>query len=218
MAIEVTSVTHAPGTKVWEQERRDVWNDTLKTARDIGRVRLNHSRLNVFSSLAEGDKVDHFRFQVASRGKLRIGVYRDSETRIEILNKRGRVIADSKEGTGRHHERFLRMVGDGEIFEAGDYYVRVSRLDSRETTPERPFAVQLQIGTDVKNDFDTTEYEAKGDKPAITSRDPTAGAMPSAAVIGGGWLSDMLNAGMEFFNKVTRPLINSLLGGRNNLP
>ena len=95
MAIEATSVTHAPGTKVWEQKRRDLWHDTLRTARDIGRVRLNHSRLNVFSSLAEGDQVDHFKFQVASRGKLRIGVFRDSETRFEILNNRGRVIADS---------------------------------------------------------------------------------------------------------------------------
>lgn len=214
MTIEATSVTHAAGTKVWEQERRDVWHDTLRTARDIGRVRLNHSRLNVFSSLAEGDKVDHFKFQVASRGKLRFGLYTDTETRFEILNKRGRVIADSKEGTGRHLERFQRLIGDGEIFEAGDYYVRVSRLDQKETTPARPYAVQLQIGTVVKHDYDTTEYNAKGDKPALTADDPTAGAMPSAAVTGAGLLFDMLTAGMNFLSKLTSPLTNSLFGGK----
>lgn len=214
MTIEATSVTHAAGTKVWEQERRDVWHDTLRTARDIGRVRLNHSRLNVFSSLAEGDKVDHFKFQVASRGTLRFGLFTDTSTRFEILNKRGRVIADSKEGTGRHLERFQRMIGGGEFFEPGDYFIRVSRLDQKETTPERPYAVQLQIGTVVKNDYDTTEFNAKGDKPALTSDDPTAGAMPNAAVTGGGLLFDMLTAGMNLFSKLTAPLTGSLFGDK----
>ena len=217
MTIEATSVTHDPGTKVWEQKRRDLWHDTLRTARDIGRVRLNHSRLNVFSSLAEGDQVDHFKFQVASRGKLRIGVFRDSETRFEILNNRGRVIADSKEGTGRLLERFLRMVGDGEKFKPGDYYLRVSRLDPKKTTDKRAYAVQLQMGPDVKNDFDTTEFNAKGDKPALPSVDLTAGAMPSAAVTGAGFLFDMLTAGMNSFSTVTRPLISFLFGGKNLL-
>ncbi len=214
MAIEATSVTHAAGTKVWEQERRDVWHDTLRTARDIGRVRLNHSRLNVFSSLEEGDKVDNFKFHVASRGKLKFGLYTDASTRFEILNKRGRVIADSKEGTGRLLERFQRMIGGGEIFEPGDYYVRVSRLDPRETTPARPYAVQLQIGTVVKHEYDTTEFNAKGDKPALTSDDLTAGAMPSASVVGGGLLFNMLSAGMDFLSKITAPLTGSLFGDK----
>lgn len=217
MTIDATSVTHAAGTKVWEQERRDVWRDTLKTARDIGRVRLNYSRLNVFSSLSEGDKEDHFKFQVASRGKLRLGLYNDDQTRIQILNKQGRVIADSKQGTGRHLERFQRMTGDGEIFEAGDYYLRVSRLDQKETTPERPYGVQLQIGTVVKHDYDTTEYKAKAAKPGDLTVDyPTAGAMPNAATTGGSLLFGMLTDGVIYLSKLLNPLTDFLFGGGNN--
>lgn len=168
--------------KTWSHEGRDVAIDTLRSSRDIGQVRLNHSRLNVFSSLAEGDKEDNFKFQVASKGTLRLGLNIDSETRVQVFNARGRVVADSNEDTGRLYERFQRMSEQGgDTFDKGYYYIKVSRSDSKETTPERPYTMQLQMGDTFKNDYEVMEYKAKkakyGDAVVL---DLTTGANPSA--------------------------------------
>ena len=68
-----------PQIQVFGHEGRDVHNDSLKTARDIGRVRLDHSRLNVFSFLAKGDTEDNYKFTVDSTGRLRLGTWRDAD-------------------------------------------------------------------------------------------------------------------------------------------
>jgi len=201
-----------PAIKVFEHEGRDVHNDTLKTARNLGRVRLNHSRLNVFSYLAEGDKEDHFKFNVDSTGGLRLGTWRDAGTRFQFYNDRGRLIADSKPGTGRAYDKYIRMVGaakGGEPFEPGEYFIRVSRLKNGETTPERPYSMQLQMGNTVLRDYDTKEYEAKALKPGdIKPFDPTEGALPTGAALQGGLMSNVLTDGGNYLKLITDKAFN----------
>ena len=185
----------AAQVQVFERKTRDVLEDILLNARDIGRVRLQSTRLNVFSALSEGDKEDNFKFAVDSRGNLRLGMNADEETRIQILNKRRRVIADSKEGMGRVSERFERLLSsEGEPLEPGGYYIKVSRLKARDTESEHNYSLQLHMGSGFKRDFDTIEFAAKsgqGTPPSV--RVPATVSMAEGA-------ANMLAAGMVRFS------------------
>jgi len=203
-----------PSIQVFEHEGRDVQKDTLKTARDVGRVRLNHTRLNVFTYLAEGDKEDHYKFKIDSEGGLRLGTWRDAGTRIQFLSDQGRVFADSKQGTGREHEKYLRIIGGakgGEPFKPGTYFIKVSRWKDGETTPERAFSLQIQMGETVLRDFDTKEYEALEVKPGdIPPYDPTEGANQTGASIQGALMVNAMVVGSNYLKDINNKVLNLL--------
>ena len=58
--------------KSWAKSSSDVYNDTIKTARDMGNLRLNYSRLNMITTLSENETEDWFSFKSLSKGKLRL--------------------------------------------------------------------------------------------------------------------------------------------------
>ncbi len=160
---------------------------------------MQSTRLNVFSALGEGDKEDNFKFAVDSRGNLRLGMNTDAETRIQILDKSRRVIADSKEGMGAASERFQRLVStEGEPLKIGDYYIKVTRLKARDTESEHNYSLQLHMGSGFKRDFDTIEYKAipgqQGTPPSI--RTPAAVSMAEGA-------ADLLAVGRRRFSILT---------------
>lgn len=188
------------GAKVFGKEVRDVTNDTWTVARDIGQVRLQHSRLNVLTSLTAGsDQQDHFKFRVASPGPLRLGGWNEETVRIQLLDDRGRVIADSSEDAGRRaKEAFARLTSDEgqEDFQPGQYIIRVSRLEGDDGMKEKPYALQLRMGEEIKHDYDTTEVAAK---PAVTPvagvtlpDDPLAGAQATPATLAAQAIGSML--------------------------
>jgi len=198
--------------KVFEREGRDVHTDTFKTARDVGRVRLNYSRLNIFTYLAEGDKEDNFKFNVDSIGGLRLGVWRDSETRIQFFTEQGRLIADSSKENRIENEKYTRIIGGvkgGEPFEPGTYFIKASRLKAGDTTTERPFSLQIQMGQTVLKDFDTKEYDALELKPGeIQPFDLTKGALKTSAAIQGSMMLDVMSAGSQYLKDINNKVLN----------
>src|SRR6185369_3365876 len=54
-------------TRDFQKNTNDVTMDNRMTARDIGTLRHDKSRLNVFSALTPGDTVDFFSFKMASK-------------------------------------------------------------------------------------------------------------------------------------------------------
>mgnify|MGYP000334812445 CR=1 FL=1 len=90
----------------FQKDTRDVKVDTNATARDIGRLQENTSRLNLFSSLGKGDSVDIYRFKVVTTAQTTIGVLNESQEqeeklRFQVFNKAsGRLVADSGEKDG----------------------------------------------------------------------------------------------------------------------
>lgn len=206
------------GPKVWSKEGRDVnGEDSLRTARLIGTVRLEHSRLNVFSSISKGEKEDNFAFKVASKGPLRMGKKIDSETRLEFFNGSKRIIASNDPKSGRLYDKYIQMVSpEGTQMDRGNYFMKFSRVDPNNTSKELPYTAQLQMGTGFKNDFETIEYEAKplqpGEVPATT--DLTSGGMPSASTLMGQGISTMLNDAMANFGKMLSGAASLLFGGR----
>jgi len=205
------------GAQVWESKKRDLINDNLKTAREIGRVRMNNARLNVFSSLSAGDKVDNFKFHVDSTGELKLADFREGEARFQVLNKMGRVIADSDENTRLHYQKFQQMQSpDGAKWKPGEYYIKVIRED-RNIDTKIPYSIQLQMGTEVKNDYDTIEYEAPAPEPGAPAIAEDAGPQVdgSASTQGGAMLAGMLVAGLNYIDDMMNSAVELLFGAGN---
>lgn len=210
---------NAGGPKIWTREGRDVNTaDNFQTARLIGTVRLEHSRLNAFSSISVGETEDNFKFKVASRGPLRLGKNMEEDNlRVQVYNGSKRIIADSDPTAGRKYDRYLEMISDkGSTADRGNYYIRISRIDSDDTSADSNYTFQLQMGTQVKNDYETIEYKAKELKPGEMppTIDPTAGAVPSASTLMGQGLSAMLDDAMANFGKMLSGAASILFGGR----
>ena len=151
-----------PKLKVWERNTRDIPLETRQQARYLGGVKLNNSRLNAFSSLKKGDVEDFFSFKSYSRGPLRLGKNDDPYLRVELMDTRGKVIADSDANSGKLFEKFLEFNGDGVDVEPADFYVRVSRLEGDANSSEHSYSIQLSMGDEVRHDFDTIEAAYTG--------------------------------------------------------
>ncbi len=173
------------GTQVQEfqKDSRDVKIDNNATARDIGRLQQNTSRLNLFSSLsANGDSVDVYRFKVITTAKTTIGVLNESQEaegklRFQVFNKAtGRVIADSAEDTGEAKQAWESLRDGNFELNSGDYVLRVSRTNNigPDRNAEFSYALQLSQGT-YKSDYDTIERAARD------TDDPFGGAGVSEA-------------------------------------
>ena len=194
MAIEPYRAIQ-PDIKTWSKKTRDIHHEKLSDARDIGAVRINNSRLNVFSSLKKGDEVDHFKFDVQSNGKVRLGMTDNPELRVEILNSKKKIIADGDANSGdKLFKKFLEMNENGIDMEKGTYYVRISRKSTDPNKTEYSYSVQLSMGNTYINDYDT------GENPPVKSYDPLKAAM-GGAVASGRVLSlqsttNLLSAGM----------------------
>ncbi len=70
--VSSVSDTTASYAKVWEKTSIDIYDESISNARDIGQARLNYSRLNVVTTLSKNEREDWFKFNVVSRGKLRL--------------------------------------------------------------------------------------------------------------------------------------------------
>jgi hypothetical protein len=166
----------------FQKDSRDVKVDTNATARDIGRLQENTSRLNVFSALSSGgDSVDVYRFKVITTAKTTIGVLNESQDvegklRYQVFNKAtGRIVADSgDDGEARQNWEALR---DGNFeLNSGDYVLRVSRATNVGPDRDKEFSYALQINQGTyKRDYDTIERAARD------TDDPFGGAGVSEA-------------------------------------
>ena len=178
MAILIPGVkAPAPSVSVWSRKTTDVPMEKLSDARELGAVRLNNSRLNVFSSLHDAkDKVDHFKFWVQSTGKTRLGMPDDPFLRVELLDKRGKVLADSDANSGDElFKKYLEFNEGGLELKKEKYYLRVSRNADAPQDEEKRYSLQLSMGDGLRNDYDTAE------RPAVGTYDPIQAAMDNAA-------------------------------------
>lgn len=167
----------------FQKDVRDVKVDTNATARDIGRLQENTSRLNLFSSLsANGDSVDVYRFKVITTAKTTIGVLNESQdmegkVRFQVFNKAtGRIVADSAEDAGEAKTNWEALRDGNFELNSGDYVIRVSRTSNvgPDRNAEFSYALQLSQGS-YKSDYDTIE------RAALDTDDPYGGSGVSEA-------------------------------------
>lgn len=152
----------------FQKDTRDVKIDNNATARDIGRLQQNTTRLNVFSSLSKGDSVDVYRFKVVTTAKTTFGLLNAAQTdegklRFQIFNKAtGRIVADSGEDSGEAKQNWEALRDGAFELKSGDYLLRVSRTTNvgPERDAEFSYALQLSQGL-FRDDFDTIERAAR---------------------------------------------------------
>jgi hypothetical protein len=166
----------------FQKDTRDVKFDSKATARDIGQLKQNETRLNLFSSLSNGDAVDIYRFKVSTTAETTFSILNATEEdegklRFQILNKAsGRVVADSDAKSGDAHTTFEALRDGTFELPQGDYLLRVSRAHDvgEERKAEYSYAIQMHQGLYSK-DYDTIERAAR------STDDPYGGASVSEA-------------------------------------
>jgi hypothetical protein len=152
----------------FQKETRDVQFESSATARNIGVLKKNQSRLNVFSSLSSGDAVDGFQFRVTSKTATTFSVLNaakedEEKLRFQIYYKStGRLLADSDPKAGTANTVYQAMRDGIFEMETGDYVLRVSRANDigNERSKEFSYAIQLSQGL-FSQDFDTIERAAR---------------------------------------------------------
>lgn len=201
MALEIQDFLiqqRAKSVKVFEHKGRDLYDDTMKSARNLGDARIGHSRLNLFTSLAVGDSEDNFKFKVPTEGPLRLGLWPKDGVRIEFMNSRGKLIADS-EGTGRFLQKYKDIETSKERISPGEYFIRITRAKDSPTNKEIPYSLQIQVGSQSRQDFDTTEYIADPKKKGEVF-DPTPQGVPTANTRQSEMIAQMLGNGLNNMN------------------
>ena len=166
----------------FQKDTRDVKFDSNATARDIGQLKQNETRLNLFSSLSKGDSVDIYRFKVSTKAETTFSILNATEEdegkiRFQIFNKAtGRVIADSDSKAGEAKANFEALRDCTFELPQGDYLLRVSRAHDvgADHGKEFSYAIQMKQGLYTK-DYDTVERSAR------STDDPYGGASVSEA-------------------------------------
>lgn len=188
------------------------------TARDVGTLRQNDSRLNVFSSLAQGNAADFFSFKVATTGQTHFSVLtadqsEEQNLRFQILNRdSGTVVADSAADAGDAKKTYDQLKNGTYQLQSGNYVLRISRQDNSvaNRSTSYNYAVQLTQGTYTK-DFDTIAKDPqKGADPfgldANSSTDSLTASLGSAVT----FLQSLPPIGTSATDKLNGVLINSL--------
>jgi hypothetical protein len=162
--IEQTKINNSGSVREFQKETNDVKIDNNMTARDIGILRKNDSRLNLFSSLSAGDNADVFKFRVTNTANTKLGILIADPTdkeqfRVQIFSKSsGLLIADNDPSAGDAYEAYKKLEAGTFELKQGDYIARASRIPGKDpqSKNEIQYAIQLTQGL-YKNDYDTVE-------------------------------------------------------------
>ncbi|MBP2308863.1 hypothetical protein GBZ48_08885 [Azospirillum melinis] len=178
-------------------------------ATSIGTLIKDTSRLNVFSSLASNDPADFYKFNVPTSGAVTLGTVGDAGVRLQLMDRSGKVVADSNKDAGASYDAFQKLKSGQMTLDKGDYTLRVARDKDVPVKDAKSYGVQLRMGNYSK-DYDTiAKQPAKGDNPfggntklqslASILGAGSASLNPSAMLLGGsggsyGGRGSLLNA------------------------
>lgn len=203
----------------YEKTTYDVQIDNNMTARDIGVLRENDTRLSLFSSLSTGDKVDVYRMRVATTGLTTIGSLigeaEDKDSlRIQIFSKSsGTLIADNDVDAGDARKNYLLLTQGALELQQGDYAIRVSRIDGVDPSAQKSiqYAIQFVQGG-YKRDFDTVEQGKNSDADAygFTGLSASTNALIDGLSSGYSFISNLSPIGTSATSKLSGVLYDSL--------
>ncbi|BAI76611.1 hypothetical protein AZL_e02660 (plasmid) [Azospirillum sp. B510] len=138
---------------------------TAPFATNIGTLVKDTSRLNVFSSLASNDPVDFYKFSVPTAGAASLGTVGDAGVRLQLMDRGGKVLADSNKDAGAAYDAFQKLKSGQMTLDKGDYTLRVARDKDVPVKDAKSYGVQLRMGGYSK-DYDTiAKQPAKADNP-----------------------------------------------------
>jgi hypothetical protein len=157
----------------------DVAVDNAQSARFIGYLKPGESRITLVSQIVakDKDKTDNFYFTMTKAGTAGLSLDADPDVRVELVNKQGRVLADSAASDGSALKTAYDNLQSSKMDLArGDYYVRVSRNSGSSRSENLSYNLQFNAGlTGAKYKEDYTTVEA-GQKASSTVRSGTLDA------------------------------------------
>jgi hypothetical protein len=152
----------------FQKDTRDAKFESNATARNIGVLKKDQTRLNVFSSLSSGDSVDGFQFRVTSKTATTFSVLNaskedEAKLRFQVYYKSsGRLLADSDEKAGAANTVYQAMRDGIFEMETGDYVLRVTRTDNNGSDRNKEFSYAIQLSQGLySQDYDTIERAAR---------------------------------------------------------
>jgi len=199
----------------FQKDTRDVKFESSATARNIGVLKKDETRLNVFSLLSSGDAVDGFQFRVTTKTATTFSVLKDeTKLRFQIYYKStGRILADSDAKAGAAHTVYEAMRDGRFEIETGDYILRVSRADNTgsERTKEYSYAIQLSQGL-YSRDYDTIERAARDtdDPYGIGNVSEATTTLTSSIASSVSFIQSLPRIGTSATDKLMGLIINSI--------
>lgn len=202
-----TADTGAKGkVQEYEQSVAKSATNTAPFATNIGTLIKDNSRLNVFSSLASNDPADFYKFSVVAKGNATIGTVGDAGVRVQLMDRQGKVVADSNKDSGSAYDAFKKMQKGELELDKGDYTVRVARDKDVPVKDAKSYGVQFRMGSYSK-DYDTI------------AKQPAQGSNPFGGNTKLQGLAAMLNGGSSSTASSALSLLgsNGSYGGRGSL-
>jgi len=202
----------------FQKTSNDLKVDNRMTARNVGVLRHDQSRLNVISALSKDDTADFFTFKMAKGAEAKFGLMTndgkdEKSLRFQFLNKSsGAVIADSDPGSGKAKLAYDQLKQGKFKLEAGDYVLRITRQDDSKPNLKNDYSYAVQLSSGLyKNDFDTIEQtvDPKQDPFGITmsgSVTTLTGSLGSAV----SYIQSLPRIGTAATDKLNGLLLNSV--------
>ncbi len=155
--VSVSSTARVQG---FSKQTNDVYNDSPQTARSVGTLKKNTTRLNVISGLSKTDRVDYFSFKTQGTiDNIGLGIASGGDAiQVQILGTNGqKVIADNSSNATTDQKKAYADAQAGKLkLDAGTYYLRITRGKATPSSATPTYIVQLSAGT-YTQDYDTTE-------------------------------------------------------------
>jgi len=169
--IAALGASAASNVQEFEKTTNDVLYDNNATARSIGQLRLNTTRLNVISALSPKDAADVFTFTASTSGQTKLGLLvndptvtdpiKDSsgDVRVQVFGQGKGLVADSDPNSGAAYKNYQALKAGTFNLSAGHYSIRMSRADGIDPQNKNTYnyAVQLTQGTTYSQDYTVTE-------------------------------------------------------------
>lgn len=203
----------------FQKNSRDVRFESTATARNIGVLKKDQTRLNVFSALSAGDAVDGFQFRVTTKTATTFSVLNASKEdegklRFQIYYKSsGRLLADSDPKAGAANTVYQAMLDGTFEIEKGDYILRVSRADNlgADRSKEFSYAIQLSQGL-YSQDYDTIERAARptDDPYGIGNVSDATTSLTSSIASSVSFIQSLPKIGTSATSKLMGLIINSV--------
>lgn len=169
--IAALSASASGNVQEFEKTSQDVLYDNNATARQIGQLSLNSTRLNVISALSKNDQVDTFSFNASTSGNTKFSILvndpsnpnpladSSGKVRVQIFAKGKGLVADSDATAGVANDNYKALKNGTFSLSSGQYVIRVTRAAGNDPSAKSPYnyAIQMTQGTKYTKDFTTTE-------------------------------------------------------------
>ncbi len=168
-AKQATDAKPSGEVQEYEQTVRKSALNASAFSTNVGTLVKDTSRLNVLSSLAANDPADFYKFSVTTAGEAALGRVGDTGVRVQLMDKQGKIIADSNTDAGATYDAYKKFEAGNLTLDRGDYTLRVSRDKGVPAKDEKNYGLQLRMG-DYSKDYDTiAKQPAKGDTAIQTT-------------------------------------------------